>query len=500
MKKLIPFFSIFIFFSVTAQVPQIEWQVCLGGTDYDQGNAVTQTADGGYAVVGGAISTNGNATGNHGGVDYLVVKLSSSGQVQWQKCLGGSGEDGGYGIDATPDGGVIVSGHAYSNDGDVSGNHGSSDTWIIKFDVSGNIQWSKCYGGTGGEEYPARVKTTSDGGYVFVTNSGSTDGDVNPPVAGQTDFWLVKLNSSGTIEWANTFGGSTSERPFDVEEAEDGGFIMAGVEYPGMGDYWWVVKADSNGNQQWAKTYGLPLPAQQAEDIEVVPGIGYIVVGQIDSAMNDGWVLLIDSSGNEIWDRHLSGSWYDNAVSVNVNDDGTYAVLGQTSSQNGDITCNTQSTDKFWWLTLDATGTTILNQFCFGGSGGDTPFMMRPTNDNGYICVGMTSSTDGDVSGNHGSEDFWVVKLGYNVGIEENEDPVASIFPNPSSTSFHLTAPTPNFTIQLFDVNGRRLIKEDFRNSREAEIDVSQMPCGIYPLQVLTDNGKMVWQKLVVGR
>jgi len=116
MKILILSFSLFIFLSATAQVPQIEWQVSLGGTDYDQGNAITQTSEGGYAVVGEVISTNGNAIGNHGGVDYLVVKLNSNGQVEWQKCLGGSGEDGGFGIDATPDGGVIVSGHAYSND------------------------------------------------------------------------------------------------------------------------------------------------------------------------------------------------------------------------------------------------------------------------------------------------------------------------------------------------------------------------------------------------
>jgi len=115
------------------------WQKCLGGSDIDEAHSIQQTSDGGYIVAGWTYSNDSDVYGNHGWRDIWVVKLDENGNIQWQKCLGGSDSDKAYSIQQTSDGGYIVAGLAYSNNGDVYGNHGESDMWIVKLDENGNL-------------------------------------------------------------------------------------------------------------------------------------------------------------------------------------------------------------------------------------------------------------------------------------------------------------------------------------------------------------------------
>ncbi len=148
--------SVFIFSFIivgtasAGDAPEIEWQKCLGGisTDYAFFDSIYQTADGGYIVFGSTYSNNGDVSGNHGGYDTWVVKLNAAGVIEWQKCLGGTSTDYGYSIQQTADGGYIVSGYTQSNNGDVSGNHGGGDIWVVKLNAEGSIEWQKCLGGS----------------------------------------------------------------------------------------------------------------------------------------------------------------------------------------------------------------------------------------------------------------------------------------------------------------------------------------------------------------
>ena len=126
-----------------SQAPAIEWQKSLGGTLDDTANCIQQTADGGYIVAGYTQSNNGDVTGNHGGYDCWIIKLNSTGTIQWQKCLGGASFDYATKIQQTTDGGYIVAGQASSTDGDVTGNHGNDDCWVVKLTDTGTIQWQK---------------------------------------------------------------------------------------------------------------------------------------------------------------------------------------------------------------------------------------------------------------------------------------------------------------------------------------------------------------------
>ena|SRR5450432_1763948 len=131
--------------------PGIAWQKSLGGSGDDQANSIVKTVDGGFIIAGTSKSNDGDVTGHHGSIDSTdawVVKLSSSGSIQWQKSIGGSGVDELDQIIPTNDGNFVAIGHTSSNDGDVSGNHGDWDIWVVKIDRNGNILWQKCLGGS----------------------------------------------------------------------------------------------------------------------------------------------------------------------------------------------------------------------------------------------------------------------------------------------------------------------------------------------------------------
>ncbi|MHA1651797.1 MAG: hypothetical protein ACTSYB_16515, partial [Candidatus Helarchaeota archaeon] len=175
----------------------IEWQKCLGGSNNDWVYSVQQTADGGYIVAGFTVSNDGDVSGNHDGEDFCdfwVVKLSSTGVIEWQKCLGGSNYERAYSVQQTADGGFIVAGETKSNDGDVSGNHGGYDFWVVKLSSTGVIEWQKCLGGIN-DEGAYSVQQTADGGYIVAGYTDSNDGDVSGKHGVcACDFWVVKLS------------------------------------------------------------------------------------------------------------------------------------------------------------------------------------------------------------------------------------------------------------------------------------------------------------------
>ena len=167
--------------------------------------SIKQTADGGYIAAGWTRSNDGDVTGNHGDYDFWITKLSSSGSLQWQKSLGGSGGDLAYNIEQTKDNGYVIAGGTTSNNGDVTGLHGKEDFWIVKLDNSGNMLWQKTLGGTEYEEARG-LNQTKDGGYILAGWSGwdhPNNGDVTGNHNNSYDVWIAKLSSSGAVASVN---------------------------------------------------------------------------------------------------------------------------------------------------------------------------------------------------------------------------------------------------------------------------------------------------------
>jgi hypothetical protein len=288
----------------------IEWQRCYGGYNDDHGYSVFQTADGGYIIGAYTKSTDGDiasppatfesmwvfkisgsgiilwqttfgtvyaptlepttdggfvAMGMSGGIvpggqvncsignyDLLLVKFNSTGVMEWQKCLGGTVYEEAGSVRQTTDGGYIIAGTTGSQNGDVSGNHGNTDAWVVKVNSTGAVQWQRCLGGTG-SEYGFCARQTSDGGYIVAADLASADGDVSSFHGG---YWIVKLDAAGVIKWQKNIGYPGfllgDERPRWIEQTIDGGYIINGTTRYNGGDVtgvhgdldFWVVKLD----------------------------------------------------------------------------------------------------------------------------------------------------------------------------------------------------------------------------------------------------------------
>ena len=411
--------------------PPVQWQKSLGGTLIESADDIYSTPDGGYIVGGTTQSSNGDISGFHGTFDYWVVKLDASRNIQWQKCYGGSGDETLASIKLTPDGGYILAGTSNSVDGDVTGHHGTTifpDVWVVKINSAGAIEWEKSLGGSRFERNPTLI-TTSDGGYILTGETDSNDGDVSGLHSLNSDVWVVKLTSSGTIQWQKCYGGTDYEKGNDIKETIDGGYIFTGHTYSNdmdvsgnHGSYpsfdVWVVKITSNGNIQWQKCYGGTGQEYPTRILQTSDG-GYIVTGNTRS--NDGdvsgnhgdadiWVFKLNASGIIQWQKCFGGTAIDYGFSISQTTDGGYVLAGLTSSTDGDITSSNGGVDV-WVIKLNIAGG-IEWQKCYGGSNAESASSIKSTPDGGYLLAGYSSSNNRDVSGNHGGADFWIAKLG----------------------------------------------------------------------------------------
>lgn len=259
MKKtllLLALFSIII-----TQAQSIQWQKPLGGPQFEEGRCIQQTNDGGYIVAGYSHSSIGNRN-----EEAYIVKLNASGTIEWEKKYGGTGNDFARSIQQTADGGYMIAGSTTSNDGDVSGNHGGADYWIVKLDAAGTIAWQKTYGGTSYDKAES-IRQTSDGGYIMVGYAYSNNGDVSGN-HGEADIWIVKIDATGTIVWQKSLGGTRDDFAEKIIQTADGGYIMAGGTTSNNGDVsgnhslgldFWIVKLDGTGTITWKKCLAEPM-------------------------------------------------------------------------------------------------------------------------------------------------------------------------------------------------------------------------------------------------
>jgi hypothetical protein len=428
-----------------------------------------------------------------------VIKIDSLGNLQWQRSFGGSGSDQGYSVQQTPDGGYILAGFSSSTDGDVTGNHGGADFWIVKLDGSGNLVWQKSLGGSG-SDFAFDIKLVSGGGYIVVGQCNSVDGDITGN-HGDWDFWVVKLDSTGTIIWQNSYGGTDTDHAYRVLETTEGGYIVAGRSSSDDGDVtgnhdaadFWIVKLSMDGVLQWQKSYG-GYGVDIGRSIQQLPDKGYIIAGWTNSTdgditsnqgLFDFWVLKIDSTGSLQWQDTYGGTSTEWPYTISSTLDGGYVVAGYTSSINGDITATYGGTD-FWIVKLNDSG--ILEwQISFGGSSDEHSRSLLEIGPGKYIVAGFTESVDGNVIGNHGYRDFWILKLSGHVGIADTspDEQQAVIFPNPASDQLFLKIQTTwigsKYTIR--DLTGRCLI---FGNAEQemTRVDIGSLQSGTYSVTI----------------
>ena len=509
----------FLYQSAAIAQPNIQWEKCMGDSVYDLASTIVQTKDSGYVVVGYNSCNSWDVTGNHGAYDCWVVKLNDTGSIQWQKSLGGSQNDFGWSIQQTFDGGYIVAGVTKSPDGDVTGYHGGVgfDYWVVKLSGTGSIQWEKCYGGSD-DDNAGSIIQTKDSGYIIAGYTYSTDGDVTGN-HGTYDCWIVKISDTGAIQWQKCYGGSNNDYAYNILQTPDGGYIFSGNSnsidgnVTGLhGDYdYWVVKINDTGAIQWEKTYG-GNGAETYSEIKQTNYGGYIVSGSSNTVNNgdvtgnrggiDYWIVKISDTGAIQWERSYGGSGNDYACAIHQTSDSGYVVDGYSNSVDGDITNNFGDYD-YWEVKISASGS-IQWQTSLGGSSSDLDQCMIQTLDGGYIAAGVSSSVDNDVTGNHGQGNFWIVKLypdTINTGVATlpASKQTLQIWPSPNNGTFTIFLPAPtteSLQVTITDIIGQT-IKETTATTNKNIPMLLDAPPGMYFVTALTSMGKQT-AKVVV--
>jgi hypothetical protein len=361
----ISIFQIFLLSNLHSQPLTIDWQNCYAPREHNEGSSLLIDGNG-YMLFNYITDSYPERS------DWWLARTNNFGDTLWSTIFGGMEDDYPGQMKATPDGGFILSGTTFS--WDIPGYHGSADYWLMKIDSLGNIQWQKCLGGSG-YDFLTGIDLTSDSGYICIGYSRSINGEVIGN-HGMDDFWVVWIDKNGNIKKGKCYGGSDDDQPYGVSVTSDGGAIVVGLTFSSDGD---IHNNIHNGYPP----------------------------------LSEAWILKLDSAGQIQWEQCYGGTSYDGMKVVLPLADSDYFCAGETKSNDGQVTGN-HGNEDFWVIKINHWGS-LLWQKCYGGSKDEEPMCMKGSSDGNYIIAGYTYSNDSNVSGNHSMNDhyndMWIIKI-----------------------------------------------------------------------------------------
>ncbi|NCU06213.1 MAG: T9SS type A sorting domain-containing protein, partial [Chitinophagaceae bacterium] len=346
--------------------------------------SVVQTGDGEYIAAG--------FTGHlyDSSKQVLIVKISTTGSVIWQKEYGGSGEDLAYSVIRCKSGGYLITGTTTSNDGNITGNHGSYDFLVMRIDEDGNLLWQKCFGGSG-IEFGRSVIETPDHDFLFCGSSQSTDGDVTAN-SGVGGGWLFKTDNSGNIIWQKNYGGFSSVGNGTIARFNN-------------------LSLDASGN----------IYAAGYEESTKLGSDSTWITSNI-------WVIKVKSSGELIWSKVYGGPGFEEAMDISRSFTGSVLITGHTSSRDGDFGGIAGAYVRTFLLNISDDGN-ILDKKIFQSNEFEGGFSFFQTKDEEYVLIGSSVQYQG-----------MLIKLGAanyikgNLFLDENsnsvKDPTEKVFNN----------------------------------------------------------------------
>ena len=449
----------------------LEWQKSFGGNKVDLLQSVALTYDGGFILGGTSSSDKGTVKTDacKGQEDFWIIKLNAKGQEMWQKTIGGSGMEKLLSIAPTKDGGYILGGTSSSDRNDTKGiddpygkwenSKGNLDYWVVKLDSEGTVEWQKTLGGKYHDELKS-IHQTLDGGFILGGYSNSpVSGNKTAPNFGLGDYWVVKLNEDGNVQWQQTYGGDGDDNLFSLIPTKDGGYLLGG-------------NSNSGATNSKSKT---------------------------NKSGTDFWVIKVDAIGLIQWQDTYDFGKYDVLTSLVENKDGSFLIGGYAQSELGNkqkTTSKTVKADKegisdYIALKIDAEGKERWSK-TVGSKGDEVLRKLLETRDGGYLLAGTSNGgISRDKKTAKGGNDFWVVKL-RDKEKEENERITLEAIPNPASsfTNVIITFEYKEGTATLYDLSGRSLQTITITGERTVPIELNGLPQGIYVIEIKTDTEK----------
>jgi len=452
-----------------------EWQKSFGGTGVDILYSVKNTNDGGFILAGTSSSNKSEdkKDDSKGQEDFWVIKLDAKGKELWQRTIGGTSQEKLLSVAQTKDGGFVLGGSSSSNKtladskgkldefGKAENSKGSLDYWVVKLDIDGKVEWNKTIGGKYVDELKS-IEQTEDEGYILGGYSNSpVSGDKSEANVGQGDYWVVKLNKDGLIQWQRTLGGDKDDNLFALTQTKDKGFIVGGSSNSSATDT--KNKTSKNGT--------------------------------------DFWIVKLDEIGNVQWQEAYDYGKYDMLSSIVENPDGTFLIGGYAQSESKSKATNPQglkTTKKdeegindYIALKIKNNGEEVWTQ-SVGSNGDEVLKRLFETRDGGYILAGTSNGTiSRDKNSMKGGQDFWVVKLKDKDKKDKEKQNIEAI-PNPASsyTNAIIGYDYKDGTVTLYDLNGRSLQTIKVDGERTVPVNLSGLPQGVYLIEVKTDVSK----------
>jgi hypothetical protein len=461
------------------------WNRAYGGTGDERGYEVKQTLDGGYVVAG---ETNSFGAGQY---DAYLVRTDANGDTLWTKTYGGSEYEFGYSVVVTPDSGFIVAGVT------TSFGAGGRDIYLVKTNSMGDTVWTKTYGGTN-HDAAGTIIPTSDGSYLIVGTTYSSG-------AGGADLYILKIDANGDSLWSVTHGGSSSETGWSVEETVDGGFIIAGqtLSFGAGNQDAYVVRTDSVGGLAWWCTFGGP-DDDRSFSVQATSDGGYAAAGRTYSFGAGGadiFVVKTDSAGDSLWTKTHGGLINDEANALLEEPGGALIVAGYSFSF-------TSGSNDAILLSLDANGDSVWAELA-GGPGEEEASSVLSTGTGSYVIAGYTNSFGA------GGLDLYIAEVEPPTGVYVGKEPRTLkpslwIEPNPSRGMTRLSYSLRSechVEVTVYSLTGQKV--ETVHCGKEnkgmhslmwdgCDVYGQPLPSGVYWVRVRTEKGDLLGKVILV--
>ncbi len=368
------------------------WNKTYGGSDDDQATAIIATSDGGYLLGGSStsdISGTKTAKSFAHSYDYWVIKLNGTGNVQWDKTMGGNFTERLGGLAELANDSYAVSGHSYSGkEGskkfDNKGTLAKADYWIVILNKDGTEKTQYLYGGGSEDVLTCASPAGLSGFYIAGYSYSQKGGGKASKLIGNNDYYVIRSNFKGQVEYDGDYGGTVSNYLTSMQALPDSSLILGGysnspksttkmADFYGATDYW-IVKVKSNGTKQWDKTFAGGAGDGFGEDylmsVQQTKDKGFILGGYSNAAAGlnktqnskgdfDYWIVKVDSMGKLQWDKTIGGSGKDMLTAIYELDSARYIVAGTSSSPiSGDKTAGViggGTASDYWVMQLDGT-------------------------------------------------------------------------------------------------------------------------------------------------
>jgi len=507
MKKTI--YGILLYAAVPIYGQEILWQKDLKSSTQDFLSQITTTIDQQYLIAGSSIRTEAGKPQNNG-YDFHLVKLNQQGEEVWEKYFSGQNHDYLAASVSTQEGGFLISGTTFSGKGldKKDDSKGGSDIWLVRLNEFGDELWQKTLGTASDEEARAVVQTTDLGFFVAGNILNSSKG------YGSKDAWIIRLDKNGKELSELILGGRGLDEVEKMIPTKDGGVLLGiysrssasgnkKTENSGEGDYW-IVKLDKTGKVEWEKNYG----GKGDDHLRTLASTtdGYLIGGESRSEWSgnktvgieegtDLWLVALNERGEEQWQKSYNFKNRDILMGMSVihsADDKTSKgiLLGGYTQAEGRIE---KDDETFWMLYLDQHGNEQWRKHIAGENRKKEERLSDiKLGRDGSIILAGTSAEE------LGKENWKIVKLGDSQLDKLIEKQDIKIYPNPVSDYAYIEIGIQfqNADILVYDMGGRQLQSVKTKN-KVTKINTHSLVQGAYLVVIKTDTNKTANAKLI---